>query len=262
MSGKKDQFEPLQELLDSSGCWPQLEEYMLRNSGLPGPRANLALAAQFARYYAEKEITDTAWSLLIQWTGDPGEYLPFCAVQACAAHYSYADNERRSRIGAILRTAMNDPRWRVREAAAIGLQYIGEDDFRLLQELLDGWRPNASVLEQRAFLAGLAHPPLLTTSRQMLYCLELAGEITDGIIQGKTQGCDPEHFRVLSKGLEYSLSLFAAGEPEAGFALLRRLGESGDARMLRVVKENLGKARLSKKYPEQVQELLAGLTIV
>ncbi|WP_052421296.1 hypothetical protein [Paenibacillus sp. FSL R7-0273] len=262
MDKKEDKLEQLQDWLQSSDGGQQLEEYLLQNSGLPGPRANLALAARFARYYSKPEITGTAWSLIIKWAGEPGEYLPFCAVQACAAHYSYADNEHRRQIRGILRTAMNDSGWRVREAAAIGLQLIGENDFSLLQELLDSWRPEASVLEQRAFLAGLAHPPLLESRSQVLYCLDLAEEITDAILQGKTAGCDPEHFRVLSKGLEYCLSLFAAAEPEAGFAMLRRLIESRDPRILRLVKANLGKARLSKKYPEQVQQLLAGLTTV
>ncbi|MNI53735.1 hypothetical protein D3C73_1085880 [compost metagenome] len=79
-------------------------------------------------------------------------------------------------------------------------------------------------------------------------------------MHGVAEGCEPEHIRVLSKGLEYSLSVFAASDPEAGFALLARLAESGDARMIRIVKSNLGKSRLSKKYPERVRELLAGLT--
>jgi hypothetical protein len=32
--------------------------------------------------------------------------------------------------------------------------------------------------------------------------------------------------------------------------------------MIRIVKSNLGKKRLSQKYPKEVRELLAGLTIV
>lgn len=253
---------PLQEWIQNRESWPLLEEYLQLRSGLPGPRANLELAARFARGYARAEISDTAWILLTGWAEDPGEYLPFCAVQACAAHYSFADSLRRSRIKQMLKQAMNDARWRVRESAAIGLQYVGEYNFPVLQELLDSWRPEATMLEQRAFLAGLAHPPLLKSKDQAQYSLGLAAEITDGILEGRAAGYDPEHFRVLSKGLEYSLSLFVAAEPEAGFAMLDRLAASGDDRMIRIVKSNLSKSRLSKKYPGQVEALLAGLTSV
>lgn len=253
---------PLQEWTQSRESWPLLEEYLQLRSGLPGPRANLELAARFARGYARAEITDTAWILLTEWAEDSGEYLPFCAVQAGAAHYAFADSLRRGWIKQMLKRAMNDARWRVREAAAIGLQYVGEYSFPELRELLDSWRPETTLLEQRAFLAGLAHPPLLKSGDQAQYSLNLAAEITEGILKGRSAGYDSEQFRVLSKGLEYSLSLFVAAEPEAGFALLGRLAASGDERMVRIVKSNLSKARLSKKYPGQVEELLAGLTSV
>ncbi|MNC05932.1 hypothetical protein D3C75_534310 [compost metagenome] len=262
MSGSQAEAGLLQQWIENREHWPLLEGYMHDNSGLPGPRANLELAAGFAQYFADSEISETAWALLCSWVDAAGEFLPFCAVQACGAHYAYADEQRRRLVENVLKVAMNDARWRVREAAAIGLQSIGESEFRLLTELLDGWRADAALLEQRAFVAALAHPPLLKNRGHVLYSLDLAAGITDGILHGTANGCDPEHFRVLSKGLEYSLSLFAAAEPEEGFALLRRLAESGDARMMRIVKSNLGKTRLSKKYPDRVRELLTGLTTV
>ncbi|WP_342565776.1 hypothetical protein NST84_11905 [Paenibacillus sp. FSL R7-0345] len=262
MRSKQEDTASLQEWAQNRESWPLLADYLQLRSGLPGPRANLELAARFAQCYASPEVSDTAWALITIWAEDSGEYLPFCAVQACAAQYSFADSLRRSTIKGILRTAMNDARWRVREAAAIGLQYIGEDDFGLLKELLDSWRPEATMLEKRAFLAGLAHPPLLKSRSQAQYCLDVSAEIMDGILRALPAGYDPDQFRVLSKGLEYSLSLFAAAEPEAGFALLGRLAASGDERIIRIVKSNLAKARLYKKYPVQVGELLAGLTTV
>lgn len=63
---------------------------------------------------------------------------------------------------------------------------------------------------------------------------------------GEVQYEDAEHFRVLSKGLEYSLSVFVASEPEAGFAMLEKFAKSRDTRMIKIVKSNLGKSRLSK----------------
>lgn len=256
--------------MESEEQWPLLAGYLLSRSGLPGPRANLGLAADFAKLYARSEVTETAWALLFGWAADSdnghdaddtAEFLPFCAVQAFCMHYGYAAAGRRVQTEAFLKSAMNDSRWRIREAAAIGLQTIGEYNFSLLQSLLDLWRTDAALLEQRAFVAALAHPPLLKERTHALYSLELAATVMDGILSADAGQVDAEHFRVLSKGLEYSLSLFVASEPESGFALLRRFAQSGDARIIKIVKSNLGKTRLSKKYPDQVQGLLAALTL-
>lgn len=261
---------PFQQRIETREQWPLLAGELLNQSGLPGPRANLSLAEEFARCFARSEVSDESWSLLSSWADippneadaqDPREFLPFCAVLAYGASYGYTDSEGRTGIEGKLRLAMNDSRWRVREAAAMALQEIGEFDFELLRGILDGWRPEATALEQRAFIAGLAHPPLLRDKNHADYCLELSADILNELLSGKYRQADPEHVRVLSKGLEYALSLFVASQPEAGFALLRRLAGSGDKMMIRIVKSNLGKKRLSQKYPEEVQELLAGLTI-
>ncbi|WNS45852.1 hypothetical protein [Paenibacillus sp. MMS20-IR301] len=250
--------------------WPQLSDYLLSRSGLPGPRANLGLAGDFARCFANPEVSAEALSLLSSWcelppnpqdANDPEEYLPLCALLAYGAYYGYGEQEHRSMVEEKLQAAMNDSRWRVREAAAMSLQLIGEFDFSLLQNLLEGWRRDATALEQRAFVAALAHPPLLKDEVHAGYCLELSEEILSGLLSGSHAQADPEHLRVLSKGLEYALSLFVAGKPEAGFALLRRISCSGDKTMIRIVKSNLSKKRLSGKYPDETAEILAGLTI-
>ncbi|MEK3672052.1 HEAT repeat domain-containing protein [Paenibacillus sp. FSL R10-2771] len=262
---------PFQQQIENSEQWPLLAEDYMNRSGLPGPRANLSLAGEFSRYYARTGLSAQSLSLLTSWTdisaaeaeaNDPEEFLPFCALLAYGAYYGYAEPGERSGIEVRLRRAMNDSRWRVREAAAMALQQIGEFGFGLLHRLLEGWRMEATVLELRAFIAALAHPPLLKEQACADYSLELSEQILNELLSGKYRQADPEHLRVLSKGMEYALSLFVASQPDAGFALLRRLAGSGDKLMIRIVKSNLGKKRLSQKYPEEVTELLAGLTII
>ncbi|OKP82504.1 hypothetical protein A3844_18635 [Paenibacillus helianthi] len=259
----------LQQQMNNRDQWPVLTHDMLQKSGLPGPRANLALAGSFASLCAKPDVTEDAWELITAWAqipeseaaaGDPQEFLVFCAVWACGAHYAHGAAGRRSQAEGFLRAAMNDARWRIREAAAMGLQSIGEYDFVLLKQLLEGWRAGSTLLEQRAFVAALAHPPLLKPEPNVLYCLEVADGIMEGIGRETSRSADPEHFRVLSKGLEYSLSVFAARLPEPGFAMLRKYAESRDARLMKIVKSNLGKSRLTKKYPVEVAELLQVLT--
>ncbi|MEK5178959.1 hypothetical protein MKX34_12325 [Paenibacillus sp. FSL R5-0636] len=256
---------PFQQWVNDKELWVQLNDLMMQESKLPGPRVNLELSDHFAKQFAHPNLTDTGWELLVSWTNiteaeagvnDPREFLPFCAVRAFGAYYSYAGEEQQVVIQNSIKTAMNDSRWRVREASAMALQSIGEDDFTLLRQLIDMWEKGANRLEQRAFVAALAHPPLLKKKENTLYCLQLAARIMESIDGGGAQHEDAEHFRVLSKGLEYSLSVFVANEPEEGFVMLERFAKSRDARIIKIVKSNLGKSRLSKKYAAQVAEIL------
>ncbi|MNP84325.1 hypothetical protein D3C76_1835880 [compost metagenome] len=51
----------------------------------------------------------------------------------------------------------------------------------------------------------------------------------------------------------------AAAEPGAGFELLSRLASLEDPAITRIVKSNLGKSRLSRKYGPQTAAILAGI---
>ncbi|MDQ0193035.1 hypothetical protein [Paenibacillus wynnii] len=271
MTPQKNVTVPLEQWINDIAERAQLTDYMLKESHLPGPRANLELSDSFTKCCGKLDLTDTAWELLHFWvnsseeevdTNDPRVFLTFCAVRASGAYYGYAEEERQSVIRGILKSAMNDSRWRMREAAAMGMQSIGEYDFTLLCQLWDRWGPGATQLEQRAFVAALAHPPLLKVQDNALYCLNLATEMMDRLAANAGVKGDPEHFRVLSKGLEYSLSVFVASEPVAGFAMLRKFAQSRDARVIKIVKSNLGKARLSKKYGPQVAEILNVMSLL
>lgn len=269
MDGQMNKLVPLQQWVNEREQWIPLSEFIMKESNLPGPRANLDLSNNFAKEFANPNITGTGWELLQSWANikeaeaavdDPREFLPFCAIRALGAYYCYAEEGRKGVIQSIFKSAMNDPRWRVREASAMGLQSIGEHDFLVLRRLLDIWQKDATRLEQRAFVATLAHPPLLKKKENTLYCLQLATLIMESILSGDRPKEDPEHFRVLSKGLEYSLSVFAANAPEEGFAMLERFAESGDVRIIKIIKSNLTKSRLTKKFAPKVAELLMKLT--
>lgn len=211
----------------------------------------------------ERLPDEPAWKLLMEWSrrsvaeapaNDPGEFLPFCAIQAMGACYSALSAERKKEGLSVLKEAMNDSRWRVREAAAIALQRIGEQDFSLLEQWFGEWLEQANALERRAFMAALAHPPLLGVREHTRFGLRLAERILQdwakGLpISGKEEG------RVLNKGLEYALSVMIEKEPVEGFALMRRIAAMRDKRMDRILRANLSKARLSKKYPIEVAEV-------
>lgn len=249
--------------LQEAGKYAELEQRLMGESNLPGPRANLGAASAFADAFASDWVTDEAWELVLAWSGKPEaeaptddarEFLPFCALQAMGSYYRYAEPARQQLILERCQAAMNDGRWRMREAAAMALQRIGEQDFGALRRLFDEMKGSASALEQRAFVAALAHPPMLKEQANVLYALELSDEILDGIATGRTR-CGAEEFRVLSKGLEYALSVFVERAPEAGFKMLAKFAVNGDKRMQKIVKSNLGKARLAKKFSQDVERI-------
>ncbi len=62
-------------------------------------------------------------------------------------------------------------------------------------------------------------------------------------------------FDVLRKGLEFTVSVFAAKNPEFGFGFIKKW--MGKDRVIdKILKENLKKNRLVRKNPEEVKNLL------
>lgn len=68
-----------------------------------------------------------------------------------------------------------------------------------------------------------------------------------------------EGFRILKQGLEYTISLFVEHLPEQGFACLKKWAEQEDADIKRILRSNLNKARLVKRYSNVVHTLLNNL---
>lgn len=246
----------------------KLERFLLRDSGLPGRRANIELAAAFADLFGEAgEASDTQWDYLTEWaslpcdeapTNSKSEFLPFAAVQALGALYVDSDEARRDEILAAVRAASRSDRWRTREAAAFAMQRIAERDFAELREIVTGWLDRASRIERRAIVAALAHPPLLEGpggDEAVAFALEVSNRILRDIRKLPKSGRETEEFRGLAKGLGYALSVFAAASPEEGFRFLRRWAEADDRDIKKIVAANIRKARLAKRFPDECQEV-------
>src|SRR3989304_214102 len=131
------------EVLRSLDNW---DGYLMRESGLPGPRGNLGLAraaaeegdpARLARY--------RALDATLAPVNTPEGFLAFCGVLGLGEQLAQGD------LAALaeLRTHAGDPRWRLREAVAMALQRWGEVDLPSLQEAMDEWSAG-SLLERRA----------------------------------------------------------------------------------------------------------------
>ena len=137
----------------------------------------------------------------------------------------------------MLRRLANDRRWRIREAVAMALQRIGEDDALELERILSAWLEHATFLEKRAAVAALAHPPLLGNTDFIRKCLEISNQLLADLAGAKAQDRKGEDFEVLKKGLGYARQ---------------------DRDISWVIKENLKKSR-SKKFAERVERVSRGL---
>jgi hypothetical protein len=243
-----------------------LERHLLERSSLPGPRANLELAAAFADAVAARGLGSTEWSIVRRWLDVPtsapdprAEYLPVCALQALGAAYTGLDsNDRRAVLDALRRAAV-DSRWRVRESVAIGLQRLGEVDPASFAAIVRDWAGDPSPLVRRATLAALAHPPILREAQSARMALSLGAEIFDSFVQAPPLDRRADDYQVLRRALEYAPSVIVAAQPDEGFQWLSRLAESPDADVRRIVRANLGKKRLSQRHQDRVGEVLACL---
>ena len=101
-----------------------------RRSGLPGPRSNLTLLAAAADVLPRE--------VALRFASKSDEYLACCGVAAVGRLILEAPDDLS--LVELLTARAADERWRVREAAAIAGQLIGDQDAVRLRTLVADWR--------------------------------------------------------------------------------------------------------------------------
>jgi hypothetical protein len=231
-----------------------LERRLAEDSRLPGPRANLELAHRVAdlAQATPPEGRADALRMLCRWlSDDPGarpdlpeahrEYL--AAVAALSAGAILATDPDPDAL-ALLDAATADPRWRVRELAATGLQRVLAADWDRGLAQAHAWLP-AGALPVRAAVAAVAEPSLLRDARHAAEAASVIERAVDALLAVPASGRRDPDVRVLRKALGYAVSVVAAADPDAGVALLERLATSTDGDARWIARENLTKARLA-----------------
>lgn len=241
----------------------KIEKFLFEHSNLPGPRANLTLVYDFANYFKQHNINNGLLNMLISWcninieeapVNDVKEYLPLVGIVSLGANYPYANESIRESILNQIRLAMNSERWRTREGSAMALQEIAEHDFTPVKELIVSILDDANLLEKRAIIAALAHPPILKDNREITeFCLKVSSKILDDIINMDNALFGSEDYKVLAKGLKYALSVFVAYLPKKGFEFFEIYVDKQNSEINKIIKTNLTKARIAKKFPEEVE---------
>jgi hypothetical protein len=261
----------LTHLLDEflrTGNKEKITEYLVSNSNLPSPRGNLELAAAFAEvveFYSSVELK-SMWELCLKLTeisadkapiNDPKEFLTFCGTYAIGAIGSVSLRFF-ERALVWLRELADDPRWRTREAVAMGIQKLLKKQSQDTLNALENWITDNKWLAMRAVAAGVAEPPILKDDRIAGNALKFHKKIFARILSsGERKSAE---FKTLRKGLGYTLSVVVCATPKEGFGLIQKLVCLQDADILWIIKENLKKNRLTKNFQEDIasiRELLA-----
>ena len=214
------------------------EPYLLQESGLPGPRGNLALA-QVVADEGDRGLFEhfLAYTPQVAPTNDPHEFLAFCGVVGLGRLLAEGDEK----ILDQLRPFASDPRWRLREGVAMALQRLGKQDMRRLLTAMQAWS-RGNWLEKRATAAALAEPVLLHNEKETLEALQILDQITASM---KDSGeAKNEQFKVLQQGMGYCWSVVVAAVPQPGKQLMEKWLACPDRIIRRIMQENLKKNRL------------------
>ncbi|GAA2057341.1 hypothetical protein [Leifsonia soli] len=225
------------------------ERRLAADSRLPGPRANLELAhrvADLAQRTPPERRAD-ALQLLRRWLTDepdlPEPHREYLAAVAALSVGAIIAAEPDPDAAALLDEATADPRWRVRELAATGLQRVLAVEWDRGLRQAHAWLL-AGPLPTRAAVAAVAEPALLRDPRHAAEAASVVERAVDVLLAVPAASRRDPDVRVLRQALGYAVSVIAAADPDSGVPLLERLATSTDADARWVARENLTKARL------------------
>jgi len=262
MSKKENCREHLTTLITDlfkTGSEENLAEYLVSNSNLPGPRGNLELAEAFADVvaaHAERE-PEKLWRLCMKLTqfspteapvNNPKEFLVFCGTRGIGALGASPAFFPKAILR--LKELASDARWRTREGVAMAIQTMIEKQPRKTLQEIAKWIESGDWLAMRAVAAGVAEPPLLKDKQTAKSALELHKQIFAKMAAARER--KSSEFKALRQGLGYSLSVIICAVPQEGFEYMHQLAETQDADIQWIVKENLKKNRLLKRFPKEV----------
>jgi len=224
------------------------DSFLLRESGLPGPRGNIELARAVAEQGDEERFRRyLTYTVQRAPTNSPEEFLAFCGVLGLGRLLA----EGRMESLATLRECASDDRWRIREAVAMALQRLGEVDMDSLLDEMERWS-QGGLLEKRAAAAAMCEPALLADQRHAQKVLRLLDDMTESIAD--VQDRRHEDFKAFRKGLGYCWSVAVVALPREGKRMMEKWFTTEDRDALWVMKQNLRKKRLERLDAEWVRD--------
>ena len=182
-----------------------------RGSNLPGPRGNLELMYAAAATGSEADLRE--WLRL----GFPNpeeeqptdEFLAMCGIVGLGHLLATGRDE----LVDELRGYASDRRWRVREAVAMALQAVGDDDVERVLAIAAGWLSDRPYV-QRAAVAAVSEPRLLRDPSQAREAVDIIEKATANLATLDDRRSD--EVRTLRQALAYCWSVVVASAPGYG----------------------------------------------
>ena len=225
-------------------------ENLLKNSGLPGPRGNLALLYSFSKNATKEEVDKCFTFYKDDLYNCPEEFVVMCGIVG----YCILNKDNIKDTLDEIRKYASHSSWRIREAVAIGIQEIAEENMPEIISNLKNWM-EGNYLEQRAIVAALCEPKLLKEGSIVLEVLKILSNITIGY--EKIEGKLSESQTSLRKTLGYGWSVAVVRHPEEGKGYFENLVNYDSKHIKWIVKNNLKKKRLSVMDKEWTEKMVA-----
>ena len=219
------------------------EAFLRARSGLPGARANLELLSVAAASSVPAELDRWAARSPTDAPENTPDVFVVC-VGVAGQGFIVARGDRAPLPR--LRAFANDPRWRVRESVAIGLQAWGDVDVPALLDEMERWA-TGTPLEGRAAMAAICEPRLLRRREDVTRVLAILDTLT-AAVRDAPKPTSPD-VRVLRQALGYGWSVAVAADPEIGLPAFDRWSADVNADVRWIVNENRKKSRLTRLLP-------------
>ena len=229
-------------------------EYLKEHSNLPGPRGNLKLLYSFSASAKKQEIDECLKYIQDDTINSPEEFLGMCGIVGYAV-YNKTNNKL---VLEFLGKYASHKSWRLREAVAMGIQEISENNINETLINIEKMK-NGNCYEKRAVVAGLCEPKLLKDPKTATSVLEIINEITE-VLNHDNKLTDEEES--LRKALGYGWSVAIVYAPDNGKKMFENLIKEKKGKHIKwIIKENLKKNRLLKMDAKWVKEMENRLTI-
>ena len=229
-------------------------KFLSLHSGLPGPRGNITLAAETSKLIAENWGTEKPFlrGLVTGWVASGDEYLMFVAHMALGYILRVSPGEAEWAVP-LLYEGNFSKLWRAREGVTFALEALLDGRRGFALSLIDSWCADGQPILVRNAVVALAHPSQLRESTEQLDALKKYNGVGMGLVADSEKTPDVE---MLGKSLGFTLSV--AAEADEGYldqleAWIRR----GVKPWRSIIRENLGKSRIAKRFPDRVRSLLA-----
>lgn len=223
-------------------------EYLLKNSGLPGPRGNLTLLYSFSKEATAVEITECLSFINDNLKNSPEEFVGMCGIVGlCCLQKVNPQNAITT-----VRQYASHSSWRIREAVAIGIQKMVDENLCDVIKILDGWT-SGNDYEKRAVIASLCEPKLLNDKSNVKRILNILSKMMASF--ASVTGTLSEGQIALRKAAGYCWSVAIVASPEDGKKSFEKLLPAKNKHILWIIRENLKKNRLFKMDRDWVDKI-------